>query len=157
MSKSVTTKVISGSSQTAYERYELPNVKTRQQQQRDKAGMVTAQQLESLQKQAYDEGFNKGKKEGFDAGFSEAKEKGHQQGLKEGQEEVAQIVHRFEQIMQFLAEPLEEMNHCVEDELFALSMATAKQIIRREVQTDPGQIVAVIKQAILALPSGAIK
>ena len=155
MSKPVSSKIISGNSQTAYERYELPNVKTAQQQKREQAGMLTARQLEELQKQAYEEGFKQGKEEGYKAGFEQAQEEGRQQGLKDGQEEVVQIVHRFEQIMKFLAEPLLQMNQCVEKELFGLAMATAKQIIRREIQTDPGQIVAVIKEAIHALPSGS--
>lgn len=157
MSKPEATKVISGTSQTAYERYELPNVKTIQQQKQEKAGMLTARQLEALQKQAYDEGFQQGKEEGYQAGFQQAQEAGRQQGLLDGQQEVAQIVLRFEQIMKFLAQPLEKMNQCVEEELFSLSMATAKQIIRREIQADPGQIVAVIKEAIHALPSGTNK
>jgi flagellar assembly protein FliH len=155
MSKLDSAKIISANSQTAYERYEIPSVKSRQQQKQEHAGMLTARQLEELQQQAYDEGFQQGKKEGYQAGFKESQEEGMRQGLQDGQEEVRHIVKRFEQIMAFLSEPLEQMNQTVEDELFALSMATAKQIIRREIHADPGQIIAVIKEAIRALPAGA--
>jgi len=150
-------KVISGKSQTAYERWEAPHVKTRQQQKQEQAGMVTARQLEDLQKQAYEEGLKLGKEEGYKAAFEQGQEEGRHQGRLDGQEEVTQIIKRFEQIIQFLAQPLEQVNETVEEELLALSMATAKQIIRREINTNPGQIVAVIKEAISSLPSGSKK
>lgn len=154
MSSSSTGKVISGKSQTAYDRYELPNVKTRQQQKQEQAGVLTARQLEELQKQAYEEGLQQGKDEGHVIGVQQGIEEGRQQGLLEGREEVAHIVKRFEQIMHFLTQPVEQINQDVEQELLSLAMATAKQIIRREIHTNPGQIVAVIKEAIAALPSG---
>lgn len=150
-------KVISGKSQTVYDRYELPNVKTRQQQQQEKAGILTARQLEELQKQAYEEGFQQGKNEGHAVGVEQGVEEGRQQGLLEGREEIVHIVKRFEQIIQFLTQPVEQVNQDIEQELLELSMATAKQIIRREIHVNPGQIVAVIKEAIAVLPSGSNK
>ena len=36
-----------------------------------------------------------------------------------------------------------------------LSTAVAKQIVRREIKTDPGQIIAVVREAISALPVAA--
>lgn len=155
MSDSKVGKVISGNSETAYERWQAPNVQSVQQQKQEQAGLLTASQLEELQKQAYDEGFQLGKEEGFQAAFPKGIEEGRQQGMLKGQEEVAQIIKRFEQIIQFLAEPLNQVNQEVEEELISLSLATAKQIIRREINIDPGQIVAVIKEALAALPSNS--
>jgi len=150
-------KVISGKSETAYERWEAPNVQSVEQQKQEQAGLLTARQLEELQKQAYDEGFKLGKDEGYQAAFPQGLEEGRQQGIQKGQEEVDLIIKRFSQIMQFLAEPLSQVNNEVEEELINLSIATAKQIIRREINTDPGQIVAVIKEAMSALPSNSKK
>ncbi len=150
-------RVIRGDKQTVYERYELPDVKSRQQKENEQAGLVTAAQLEALQKQAYDEGFQQGKDEGYQQGLELGKQEGHAQGLLEGQEEVQQIIKRFEQIIKFLSEPVEQLNLEVEEELLLLAMATAKQIIRREINADPGQIIAVIKEGIAALSSGASK
>ena len=157
MSERPGSRVIRGNEQTVYERYELPDVKSQQQTQDEQAGLVTAAQLEALQKQAYDEGFQQGKDEGYQQGLELGKQEGHAQGLAEGQEEVQQIIKRFEQIIKFLSEPVEEVNQEVEEELLLLAMATAKQIIRREINADPGQIIAVIKEGIAALPSGATK
>lgn len=150
-------KVISGKSETAYERWEAPNVQSVEQQKQEQAGLLTARQLEELQKQAYDEGFKLGKDEGYQAAFPQGLEEGRQQGIQKGQEEVALIIKRFSQIIQFLAKPLSQVNNEVEEELINLSIATAKQIIRREINTDPGQIVAVIKEALSALPSNSKK
>ncbi|MCP3851047.1 MAG: flagellar assembly protein FliH [Gammaproteobacteria bacterium] len=149
-------KVISGKNTSEYQRWDVPNVKRLKQQALKKAGL-TAGQLEEIQKQAYDEGLKLGKKEGYDEGLKEGREKGHQQGVQEGQSEIAQTVKYFEQIMSFLTTPIEQVNETVEEELIHLSMATAKQIIRREIRMDPGQIIAVIKDALSALPANSKK
>ena len=150
-------KVISGNSQTAYERWQAPDVKSIEQRNQEKAGVLTARQLEALQKQAYDEGFQLGKDEGYQAGLQQGVEDGRQKGFRKGQEEVSQTVKHFAQIMKFLAKPIEQVNQTVKEELISLSMATAKQIIRREINVDPGQIIAVIKEALSALPSNSQK
>ncbi len=150
-----TTKIISAQSEPDYERWQAPDVQTIEQQKQERAGVLTARQLEELQKQAYDEGFSLGKEEGIRAGLTQGQEEGHQQGLLNAQEEVTKIIARFGQIIKFLAQPISETNHNVEDELLQLAMAIAKQIIRREISTDPRQIIAVIKEAISALPSNS--
>ena len=157
MSDTRLSKVISGQSETNYKRWKVPSVQSVEQEKQEQAGFLTASQLEELQKQAYDEGFKLGKKEGHQAGLPEGLEDGRKQGIEKGQEEVEQIIKRFSQIMQFLAEPLSQVNKDVEEELINLSLATAKQIIRREITIDPGQIVAVIKESLSALPSNSKK
>ena len=149
MSSQVTAKVISSDSQTSYERWEAPHVKNIQEQKAEQAGRVTARQLEDLQKQAYDEGLQLGKDEGYKKGLI----LGQEEGIKNGQAVVSQTVKRFEQMIQLLAEPLEQVDKQVEEELLALSVATARQIIRREITVNPEQIIAVVKEAISALPS----
>ncbi len=150
-------KVISGKNQADYKPWQVPDVQSLAQQKKEKAGLLTARQLEALQKQAYDEGFQLGKEEGYSAGLEQGQEEGRQIGLQKGHEEVSLSVKYFEQIMTFLAKPIEQVNQEVEEELIGLSMATAKQIIRREINADPGQIVAVVKEALSALPSNSKK
>ncbi len=149
-------KVISGKNTSEYQRWDVPSVKRLKQQALKKAGL-TAGQLEEIQKQAYDEGLKLGKKEGYDEGLKKGREEGHQQGVQEGQSEIAQTIKYFEQIMSFLTTPIEQVNKTVEEELIYLSMATAKQIIRREIRMDPGQIIAVIKDALSVLPANSKK
>lgn len=96
--------------------------------------LLTARQLESLQKQAYDEAYAA--------------------GLAAGQAEARAQVQRLEGMLRLLARPLEELDAQVEEQLVALALAIAKQLIRRELRTDPGQVVAVLREALALLPVG---
>jgi flagellar assembly protein FliH len=96
--------------------------------------LLTARQLESLQQHAFDEA--------------------HAAGLAAGRTEARAQVQRFETLMRVLARPLEELDAEVEEQLVALAVAIAKQLIRRELRTDPGQVVAVVREALALLPVG---
>lgn len=98
---------------------------------------LTAGQAATIQKQAYEEGFELGRREGQDA----------------GKQEMSERTGMLEQLMRALTRPLEELDHEVEQALVTLSVAIARQLVRREIKTDPGQIVAVVKDAIAALPA----
>lgn len=153
--------------------------------------MPTAEEIEAIQKQAYDEAAEAGHKEGFERGHSAGREQGfkegHEQGFKEGREQGLKEGHaeghaqgheqghaagwqagyaagqavmldaaaRFEPLADCLAEPLAQLDEQVEQELVALCIAIAKQLIRRELRTDPGQIVAVAREALGVLPAAA--
>lgn len=129
-------RVIDGQ-QSAYERWELPAVEGRDAF--DSLQPITAEKLEAIEKQAHQEGF----------------EQGHKEGLEAAQKEIAAQLQRLNQIMRALAEPLQAADQQVEQELIALAMAVARQIIRRELQTDPEQVVAVVREAMAELPSSA--
>jgi len=96
--------------------------------------LLTARQLESLQQQAFEEA--------------------HAAGYAAGKAEARAHVERFDAIMHTLSRPLEELDARVEEELVALAISVAKQLIRRELRTDPGEIVAVVRDALALLPVG---
>jgi len=102
---------------------------------------LTAEQLEEIQQQARSEGFEQGRHEGLQAARSE----------------VDATLHRMEQIIHAMAEPLEAVDEQVEGELLQLAIGIARQIIRRELQADPEQVVGVVREALAALPSSARK
>ena len=54
-----------------------------------------------------------------------------------------------------LAKPFEELDAEVERELLTLAMTLARQIVRRELKTDPTQIIGIVREAIAALPVAA--
>ena len=56
--------------------------------------------------------------------------------------------------MKSLARPLEDLDESVERELVALAVSVAKMLVRRELRTDPGEIVAVVRDALALLPVG---
>lgn len=103
------------------------------------AGLLTAERIEQIERQAHEEG--------FEAGFKE--------GLERGREEIERRARLLERLMENLAEPLAAVDAEVEQELVGIAIATARQLVRRELRQDPGQIVAVVREAMAVLPSSA--
>jgi flagellar assembly protein FliH len=100
------------------------------------SGLLTAGNLEDLQKEAYREAYAQGLKE----------------GIAQGQERLKVQVERFAALMNDLARPFEQADDQVEKELVMLAVALARQIVRRELKSDPTQVIAIIREAIKALP-----
>jgi flagellar assembly protein FliH len=109
--------------------------------------MLTAAQLAEIQKAAREEGFERGRQEG--------QEYGHREGIEQGRAEVAERVRRLDELLQALDKPFERLDHQVEQEIVTLVIAMVRQLIRREVRLDPGQIVGVVREALGILPVGA--
>jgi flagellar assembly protein FliH len=90
---------------------------------------------------------------------AEAHKEAFEQGLAEGREagraEVRAQVERLSGMFYDLAKPFEVLDAEVERELLTLAMALARQIVRRELKTDPTQIIGIIREAIAALPVAA--
>ncbi len=124
------------------------------------SGLLTVGDVEDVQikafneasiegrKDGYKQGYEQGEKEGYESGY----EAGRKEGYEEGQARVSQQVDSMLEIIQFLDEPLDSLDQQIEEELVALSMAVARQLVRRELKTDPGQVVAVIREAMKILP-----
>ena len=100
---------------------------------------VTARQLEEIQQQARQEGFQQGLQEGRDS----------------GREELLNSVRCLEQILKTLDKPLEELDDSVEQQLAQLAMLVARQLVRRELKTDPEQVVGIVREALALLPVAA--
>jgi flagellar assembly protein FliH len=101
--------------------------------------MPTVGGLADLQAEAY--------KEAFDQGLAE--------GREAGRKEVHAQVERLAGMFYDLAKPFEVLDAEVERELLTLAMALARQIVRRELKSDPTQIIGIIRDAIAALPVAA--
>jgi flagellar assembly protein FliH len=122
--------------------------------------ILTVDEIETMQKQAYDEAFEQGRQQGFEQGLKQGYEQGHEKGFETGQtkgyEESQHLLQKqlseLNQLMESLAEPFKNLDAEVENELVKLVIAIAGQLIRREIKLDPGQIVAVIREAVNVLP-----
>jgi flagellar assembly protein FliH len=90
---------------------------------------------------------------------AEAHKEAFEQGLAEGREagraEIRAVVEKLEGMFYDLAKPFEELDAEVERELLTLAMVLARQIVRRELKTDPTQIIGIIREAIASLPVAA--
>jgi len=95
---------------------------------------ITARQIEQVQQQAYQEGFEQGRQDGF-----------------------ALSAQRLESILAGLAEPLGKLDETIMDELAALIIACTRQLIRRELRTNPGEIIGIVREALGVLPVSARK
>jgi flagellar assembly protein FliH len=120
---------------TAYERWELPLVSG------PTVSSSTVKELESIHEQAYNEGFALGQKE----------------GLQQKKQELDNNIASLRSIIEMLTEPLKELDDDVVNQLAQLSMTVAKQVVRRELHTEEGEIVGIVREAMTALPASTRK
>lgn len=136
-------KVISGEGLSEYKRWQVPDVTPGGSRESNQGNnkYITAVQLEKIQKQAYEEAYARGLRE----------------GIANGQAQMREQAKYFVGLANRLEKPLKDAGESVENELLNLCLAVAKQIIRREISLDAGHIVAVIREAVAALPVSSQK
>jgi flagellar assembly protein FliH len=92
--------------------------------------LTTAKQVDDIHRQAREEGLRQGRDEAFQAARP-----------------------RLEDLLSGLSRPLNELDEACLQELAMLVKSVARQLVRRELRSDPGEIVAVVREAMTALPS----
>lgn len=107
--------------------------------------LPTAEELEAIYEEA--------RQSGHSAGFEE----GRQAGLKEGKE-AAEAVGRVEAerlaaIIDGLGESLKNCEQQVAEQLLAVAVEIARQVLRQSLQVKPELILPVVREAIAALPA----
>ncbi len=85
---------------------------------------------------------------GYEEGFAQ----GREEALAAGRREIEAQVAVLTRLVQSLAKPFEELDETVETELLSLATTVARQVVRRELQTDPQLVLAVIRESIGLLP-----
>jgi flagellar assembly protein FliH len=88
--------------------------------------------------------------------------KGYEDGLAAGRREMdaqaAKLRARIAQldaIIGSLAKPFDELDAEVEKQLTLLALTVGKQMVRRELKTDPSQVIGVIRESVGRLPAAA--
>ena len=107
----------------------------------------TAGDMESLQQAVREEAW----REGHAAGEA----RGYQEGLRRAEEERAEQKKRLEPLLESMAAPFEDLDERVVEALVSLAVSVARHIIRRELRADPEQVIAVVREAVAALPDAA--
>jgi flagellar assembly protein FliH len=87
---------------------------------------------------------------GYEAGVSAGRAE-----LQKQHDTLAAQVARLDAILGLLARPLPTLEGEVEQQLVLLALAVGKQLARRELKADPGQIAALIREAVGRLPAAA--
>ncbi|MGR9045530.1 MAG: flagellar assembly protein FliH [Gammaproteobacteria bacterium] len=127
--------------------------------------LLTVSEIEAMQQQAFDEAYAKGQQEGYqqglEQGHAEGLKKGYDEGLKKGYDENAHLVRTqaatMASLIETLSEPLKALDDEVEKELVNLAIAIARQLIRREIKLEPGQVVAAVREAVNVIPLASQK
>ncbi len=102
--------------------------------------MTAEQRQQQAYREAYDKGFAKGELEGV------------QQALAEQRQQTAEQARQLQSILDRFTVPLKELDDQILDELVAMVTTLAKHFVRRELKHDPGQIIAVTREALAVLP-----
>lgn len=118
-------------------------------------GMLTAGQVNDWESEAREEGMKQGLAAGRKDGFAEGFEKGLVEGRAEGQREQRQQLESFKNMLEQMSAPLSGMGEELQSELLTLAVAMAQQLVRREIQVEPGEVIPVITEALALLPSHA--
>jgi flagellar assembly protein FliH len=135
----MTSKVIPGEQIADIENWSIPDVQSNASVTRADHNPMTARRLETLHEQARSEGFAVGRREALEA----------------GQREVTARVMELDGILGSLSRPLADLDDTVEQQLVTLATTLARHIVRREIRTDPGQVLAAVREALRILPVAA--
>ena len=125
---------------------------------------LTAEEIEQIRQDAYQEGFAQGKEEGSAVGHAEGLEKGHaegveqgheqgyQTGLEQGQTEISEKSQEWQRLCEQLFEPIKQIELNVEQQLLNLALMLAESVIRKETESNKDALLSVLHEAISALP-----
>lgn len=129
---------------SATSRYEFPSISGLAVQGR-RAGK-TVGELEEVERRAHEEAYAKGRAEGLAAAEKEMRPQ-----LKQLQARI----ERFDAIIGSLAQPLQQLDAEVEDQLLQLALTVARHLVRRELRIEPAQVIAIIRETVALLPASA--
>lgn len=90
--------------------------------------------------------------EEVEAIYSQAREEGYRVGFNEGQQSALTEAQKIGVLVQKLDEAILGMEGEVANELLALGLEIARQVVRETVRLQPEAILSVVKEALLQLP-----
>lgn len=103
-------------------------------------------------KAAYESGLEEGRAQGRAEGFAEGREEGIAEGRREEGRRLSTVIRALEEAL-FLVRMAEEHRlSVVEDNLSALAVAIAQQIIGRELKGDADAIADMVRRALVEFP-----
>jgi len=127
---------------SAVSRWDLPAVAGKTVQGR-RAGR-TVSELEEVEQRTQKEAYAKGHAAGLAAARAES-----EKALNQLKTQVAYI----DKMVATIAQPFRELDSQVEEQLVQLAVTIARQLVRRELRTDPAQVIAVIRETFALLPA----
>ncbi|OOE36801.1 flagellar assembly protein FliH [Salinivibrio kushneri] len=141
-----------------------PDVEVEPEENEPAPEPLTADALDAIRQQGYDEGYEEGKQlghaEGLEAGLEQGHEKGHEEGKKAGFEQgvadgqalIEARCQQLDSILNQLSHPLEKLEMDVEQQLLVMVQTLTKSLTGVELDTNPQVILHTLRAAIAALP-----
>jgi len=102
-----------------------------------KKGLPTADDVQTIYKQAYDEGFKKG----------------HEDGLSQSHKEISINIELIANIIRNISSPYKRLSDNTVNNIKDMALIIAGQIIRREISADSANVVSAIRKSLEALGS----
>lgn len=103
------------------------------------AHLLTARQLDELQRHVQEEAY----------------QRGFAQGLEDGRAELTQRASRIDALMTALAHPFNDLDVAIDEALAAVAVALASHLVRREVECDEQLMLAAVRDCLAVLPHGS--
>ncbi|HEC59624.1 hypothetical protein LCGC14_0713240 [marine sediment metagenome] len=128
----------------AYKRWQAPKVVSVTDIDEDAHQLLTVEDIEALQQDAEEEGYK--------AGFELGREAGNKAGLAAGEQQMNLQITYLKQILASLNTPLVALDEQVETDLIALVSTMTRQLVRRELKTQPEHVIGAVRAAMAVLP-----
>lgn len=109
----------------------------------------TKQWREELSKEIREELYEQASDEGYQHGF--------QKGLDESLKETEELQASLFSMVKSLQSPIELVGQEVEEQIELLSVTLAQQLVRREIKSNPGEIIGLIRESLKLLPASSRK
>lgn len=106
--------------------------------------LPTAEEIERIHQQA--------QQEGYQAGLQAGQQSGLQAGYAEGRAQALAEAERIGNLAARLEEALSGLDAGVADELLALALEIARQVVRSELVAQPESLLNVVREALAQLP-----
>lgn len=94
--------------------------------------------------------------------YEQTRAQAHADGLAQAQAEIDARIAKldaqnrlFESALAALSRPLTILDNQMREQLTELAIAIARQLVRRELKTDPSQVIAVVRETVALLPAAA--
>jgi flagellar assembly protein FliH len=124
--------------------WSLPEVRGPVVTFRGRSGSVAAADADA--RAGYEQGFRQGRDEGFAAARAESAAQARR---------IDETLTQLQALLNSLARPLERFDDEAAAELARLALLTGAQLARRELQVDPSQVIAIIRDCVQLLPASA--
>lgn len=107
----------------------------------------TAEEMEAIHQQAYQDAFGEGQKAGYEQGF--------EQGLGEGRQLAQQELLRLTGLLDELVQSRIDFESQMADSILDLALALAQQMLRQALPVRRDLLVPLIREAMAAMPQAA--